>query len=153
MGESTTITHAILTIVAILMASVFATAVLSQLNNVINSLSITLKNRSDTYRMSITIIHALYDRNQGLIYIYVKNTGEVPYSDLDNIDVFISDYSGSTDYYKPGAENITEYGSIQGVFEKGETILILIQARRTYTPPLEIKLVLSNGYKATYTTS
>lgn len=153
MGESATITHAILTIVAILMASVFATAVLSQLNNIINSLSITMKNRSDTYRMSITVVHASYDRNQGVIYIYVKNTGEVPYSDLDNIDLFVSDYAGATDYYKPRSENTTEYGDIRGVFEKGETVLIQIQAVRTYTPPLEIKLVLSNGYKATYTIS
>jgi flagellar protein FlaG len=152
MGESTTITHAILTIVAVLMASVFAAAVLSQLNNVINYLSITIKNRSDTYRMSMTIVHALYDAGTNTVYIYLKNTGEVPYNDLANIDVFVRDYAGKVDYYKTNSTKveIVEYGVVNGVLEKGETVLLKITASTAYTTPLEVKVVLSNGYSAMY---
>lgn len=150
MGESTTITHAILTIAAILMASTFVTVILSQVNSISNALSIALKNKSDALRTSIVIIHALYVENENLIYIYVKNTGEIPFSDLDNIDVILTDHVGSVDYYRVKREYIIEYGDIRGVLEKGETILIILQARRPYTPPLELKLVLSNGYKVTY---
>jgi Archaebacterial flagellin. len=155
MGESTTITHAILTIVAVLMASVFAAAVLSQLNNVINYLSITIKNRSDTYRMSITIVHALYDTGNKTIYIYLKNTGEAPYSDLANIDVFVKDYTGKVDYYRTGSTEveIVEYGAVGDVLEKGETVLIKITASTAYTTPLEVKVVLSNGFSVMYTIS
>lgn len=151
MGESTTITHAILTIVAVLMASLFAAAVLSQLNNVINSLSATIKNKSDTYRMSIIIIYALYDKNTNSLYIYLKNTGEVPYSDLDNIDVFVKDYTGRVDYYKSSQATKQEYGNVNNILEKGETMLLNITTVTTYTPPLEVKVVFSNGYSVTYT--
>ncbi|MEM4749108.1 MAG: flagellin, partial [Thermosphaera sp.] len=80
MGESTTITHAILTIVAILMASLFAAAVIGQLNSVLNVISISMKSKSDSYRLSITIVHASIDKETGIIYLYAKNTGDVSYS-------------------------------------------------------------------------
>lgn len=46
--------------------------------------------------------------------------------------------------------NYIEYGSQPGVLERGETVLLTIQLIESYTLPLEIKLVLSNGYSTTY---
>ncbi|AFL66371.1 flagellin [Desulfurococcus amylolyticus] len=155
MGESTTITHALLTIVAVLMASIFAAAVIGQLNSVINTISISIKNKSDTYRMSIAIIYAYYDTSINNVTIFVKNTGDVSYSKLDNIDIFITDYSGAIDYYSSGNQarvTLTELGSPNNILEPGETLRIDISVLRSYVSPLEIRIVLVNGYSTTYVT-
>jgi flagellar protein FlaG len=155
MGESTTITHAILTIAAILIASLFASVIIGQLNTLFNSISISIKNRSEFYRLSISIVHASIDKVNNIVYIYAKNTGDVVYGDLNNIDFIVTDYSGKTSYYStnPNATNrvnYVEYGSQPGVFEKGETVLFTIQLTDSYTLPLEVKLVLSSGYSTSY---
>jgi flagellar protein FlaG len=153
MGESTTITHAILTIVAVLMASLFAAVVIGQLNTVLNVISTSIKSKSDSYRLSITIIHASMDRQANTLYLYAKNTGDVVYSDLSNIDFIVTDYAGKTFFFstRTGAVHVEEYGSKNGVFEKGETVLFQITLSGSYTPPLEVKMVLSNGYSTVYT--
>jgi len=153
MGESTTITHAILTIAAVIMASLFVTVVIGQLNSLLNSISTSVKHRSDSYRTSITIVHASLDKQTNTIYIYAKNIGDLVYSDLGNVDFIITDYNGKTFYFstRTGTVNVEEYGSQIGVFERGETILFKITLSATYNPPLEVKLVLSNGYSTTYT--
>jgi len=155
MGESATITHAILTIAAVLMASLFASVVIGQLNTLFNTISISIRSRYESYRLSVSIIHATIDKESSIIYIYVKNTGDVAYSDLNNIDVIITDYNGKTMYYSTRLDsqhrvNYIEYGSQPGVLERGETVLLTIQLIESYTLPLEIKLVLSNGYSTTY---
>jgi flagellar protein FlaG len=153
MGESTTITHAVLTIAAILMASLFVTVVIGQLNSTLNSISITMKTRSDLYRLSVAIVHASLDKQTNTIYVYAKNTGDVAYSDLGNVDFIVTDYNGRTFYLSTRLGNVTvkEYGSQPGVFEKGETVLFELALSGTYTSPLEVKLVLSNGYSTTCT--
>jgi len=115
-----------------------------------------MRTASNFYRLSVTIVHASLDRQSGLIYVYAKNTGEVAYSDLGNVDFIVTDYSGKTSYFSTRLGNVTvvEYGSQQGVLEKGETVLFKIAlsgALETYTPPLEVKMVLSNGYSTAYT--
>ncbi|MGB9827578.1 MAG: flagellin [Thermosphaera sp.] len=153
MGESTTITHAILTIVAVLMASLFAAVVIGQINTVLNVISNSIKSKSDSYRLSVTIIHGSLDRQASTLYLYAKNTGDVVYSDLGNIDFIVTDYSGKTFYFstRGGTVEVVEYGMQNGVFEKGETVLFQITLPGSYTPPLEVKMVLSNGYSTVYT--
>ncbi len=153
MGESTTITHAILTIAAVIMASLFVTVVIGQLNSLLNSISTSVKHRSDSYRTNVIIVHASLDKQTNTIYIYAKNIGDLVYSDLGNVDFIVTDYNGKTFYFSTriGTVNVEEYGSQTGIFERGETILFKITLSDTYTSPLEVKLVLSNGYSTTYT--
>ncbi|WP_448578551.1 flagellin [Thermosphaera sp.] len=153
MGESATITHAILTIVAVLMASLFAAVVIGQINTVLNVISTSIKTKSDSYRLSVTIIHASLDKQANTIYLYAKNTGDVVYSDLENIDFIVTDYAGKTFYFstRNGIVQVVEYGTQDRVFEKGETVLFQITLPEYYTPPLEVKMVLSSGYSTVYT--
>uniref|UniRef100_A0A7C2BLG6 Flagellin n=1 Tax=Thermosphaera aggregans TaxID=54254 RepID=A0A7C2BLG6_9CREN len=153
MGESTTITHAILTIVAVLMASLFAAVVIGQINTVLNVISTSIKTKSDSYRLSVTIIHASLDKQANTLYLYAKNTGDVVYSDLENIDFIVTDYAGKTFYFstRNGIVQVVEYGTQDRVFEKGETVLFQITLPEYYTPPLEVKMVLSSGYSTVYT--
>jgi len=148
MGESTTITHAMLTIAAILMASLFVTVIIGQLNSFLNSVTISMKTRSDLYRLSVAIVHASLDRQSNVIYVYAKNTGDVVYSDLNNVDFIVTDNNGKTFYFSTRLNNVTvvEYGPQGGVFERGETVLFKITLSGDYAPPLEVKIVLSNGY-------
>ncbi|NPA98145.1 MAG: flagellin, partial [Crenarchaeota archaeon] len=107
---STTISQALLTIVAISLAVALAVAVMSQLSNILNSISIAVNHRSEALRMVITITNAYYDPVSHNFHIFVKNTGDVPYSDLDNIDVYLGNATGALDYYNISTANITEYG-------------------------------------------
>ncbi len=160
MGVSTTITHAILTIAAVIMASLFVVGVISQLNTVMNTINIAIKTRSDTYRTSISIIYAYYDDSQNKIYIYIKNTGEIPYSDLNkSMDIFIVDANNTVDYYnlyselQAGNANLTEYDKQDNILKPRETAEIVLLARKTYAKPIEIRITFSNGYTASYVTS
>ncbi|MET1160492.1 MAG: flagellin [Thermoprotei archaeon] len=160
MGVSTTITHGLLTIAAIIMASLFVIAVISQLNNLVNSLTISIKSRSDSYRINVNIIYAYYDESSNKIGIFLKNTGDLPYSSLNNtIDIFVKDYEGSIDYYNlkneisAGRANITEYNRQDNILEPGETVYIELTVNKTYVKPLEITVVLATGYKTSYVTS
>ncbi|MEM3927228.1 MAG: flagellin [Desulfurococcaceae archaeon] len=154
MGESTTITHALLTIVAVILASLFAVAVMGQLNSLVNSISVAIKSRSDTFRLSVNIIYAYYNGTH--VMIYVKNTGDLPYSKLDGIDIFIKDYNGKVDHYMTGTSDveIVEYGVRNNVLEPSETIGLVINTNgRQYILPIEIRLILVNGYSTTYIVS
>jgi len=142
-----------LTIVAVLMASLFAAVVIGQINTVLNVISTSIKTKSDSYRLSVTIIHASLDKQANTLYLYAKNTGDVVYSDLENIDFIVTDYAGKTFYFstRNGIVQVVEYGTQDRVFEKGETVLFQITLPEYYTPPLEVKMVLSSGYSTVYT--
>ncbi len=159
MGVSTTITHAILTIAAVIMASLFVVGVISQLNTVMNTINIAIKTRADTYRTSISIIYAYYDDSQNKIYIYIKNTGELSYSDLNkSIDIFIVDANNTVDYYnlyselRAGNANLTEYDKQDNILKPRETAEIVLLAKKTYAKPIEIRITFSNGYTTSYVT-
>jgi flagellar protein FlaG len=159
MGVSTTLTHAILTIAAVIMASLFVIGIIGQLNTVMNTINIAIKTRSDTYRTSISIIYAYYDDTNNKIYIYIKNTGEIPYSGLNkSIDIFIVDANNVVDYYNLHSEllvgnaTLTEYDAQDNILKPRETAEIILSAKKIYAKPLEIKLTFSNGYTASYVT-
>lgn len=150
MGESTTIAHAILTIVAVVIASIFAVAVVSQLNSLINSLSVAVKSRSDFFRLNINIVYAYH--NESHIVIFLKNTGDIPYSKLDSIDIFVKDYNGYVDYYTTSNNNIriVEHRYPNNILESSEVVELIIPVNRKYTPPIEVRIVLVNGYTLAY---
>jgi len=150
MGVSVTISHALLTIVAITLAVSLAIAVLSQLSIVLNTISISVKQRSDSLRTIIAITNAYYDSANSKFHIFAKNIGDIPYSDLENIDVYIGSAGGALDFYNISTNNITEYNVADGVWSPGETIEIVIETTKTYDPPYEVKIVLSNGVSETY---
>lgn len=118
-----------------------------------NVISTSIKTKSDSYRLSVTIIHASLDKQANTLYLYAKNTGDVVYSDLENIDFIVTDYAGKTFYFstRNGIVQVVEYGTQDRVFEKGETVLFQITLPEYYTPPLEVKMVLSSGYSTVYT--
>ncbi len=150
MGVSTTISHALITIVAISLAVTLAIAVMSQLSNILNTMSISINHRSEALRTVITVTDAYYDSGTSTFHIYLKNIGDAPYSDLDNIDVYLGSASGNLMYFNISSQNITEYEKSDGVWSPGETIEITMYTDQSFTPPYEVKIVLSNGVSAEY---
>lgn len=150
MGVSTTISHALLTIVAISLAVTLAIAVMSQLSNILNTMSISINHRSEALRTVITVTNAYYDPSTSTFHIFLKNIGDTPYSDFDNIDVYLGSASGELVYFNISSQNITEYGKKDNIWTPGETIEIDIYTSQTFTPPYEVKIVLSNGVSAEY---
>lgn len=149
MGASVTISHAILTIIAITLAASLAIVVLSELNTILNTMTIFVKHRSDSLRIQIAITNAYYDSSNSEFHIFIKNIGDIPYSDLEDIDVYLGSATGPLDFYNITLDNITEYGGVDGVLAPGETIEIVVKVTKTYEPPYEVKVVLSNGVSET----
>lgn len=148
MGVSTTLSHALLTIVAISLAVTLAITVMSQLSNVLNTMSTSINYRSEALRTVITVTNAYYDSTSSKFHIFLKNIGDIPYSDFDNIDVYLSSVSGNLVYFNISSQNITEYERKDNIWTPGETIEIIIdasQTSQTFTPPYIVKIVLSNG--------
>lgn len=126
---------------------------MSQINVLVNSMNISLKNRVDAFRLEVNIVYAFH--NDTHIVIYVKNTGDSPYSLLNDIDIFIKDYSGTVDYFNIRDPNVVhrELKNENDVLEPSETLEIVISANKAYIPPIEIRLILANGYSTQYIAS
>jgi len=113
-------------------------------------MSVSVRHRSSSLRTLITITNAYFDSTNSEFHIFVKNIGDIPYSDLENVDVYIGSAGGALDLYNISTNNITEYNIVDGVLAPGETIEIIIKTSKTYTSPYEVKVVLSNGVSESY---
>ncbi|MEB3774807.1 MAG: flagellin [Desulfurococcales archaeon] len=149
MGESTAIAHAVFIIVSVMMASVLAFVVLSKLGYMQSVFSQAITEKTNALGIRIMIVNAY--KSGGTIYIYAKNVGTIPYSDLSNIDLYVGDLDGALDYYKysssggTGTFTIEEMGNSDGIWSPGETFKFTVNSIRTYGDLIRVKIVLSNG--------
>jgi archaellum component FlaG (FlaF/FlaG flagellin family) len=151
-GESTAIAHAVFIIVSVMMASVLALVVLGKLSYMESVFSQAVREKSAAVGIRLLIVNAYRDSQTGMIYVYVKNVGTLPFSYLNGIDVYIGNYTGVLDYYKyntsassPGTFNITELGSEDGSWAPGETLRFNINPSATYGDVVRVRIVLPNG--------
>ena len=151
MGESTTITHALLTIVAISLAATFATVVITRVSMVSNTLSQVLGEKVELLKTSIVIAY-VYNASQTEYVIYAKNVGQTRISVISDIDVYFSSADQPLVLYTynesggAGHWNYTELGSSDGIWQPGETIEIHVFTSAEVPPPYRVKLVLPTGY-------
>ena len=153
MGESTVITHAMLTILAITITSIFAGIIITASYKAGNTISAVLN--LDTQKVS-TDVRLVYvskeETSTGYLYkIYMKNVGSQPISSLDSMDVFLGNYTEALDYYRynstasNGEWNYTIIGDTNNVWDPKETLVVNVYSASNYGPLISVKVVLPTG--------
>ncbi|MEB3760679.1 MAG: flagellin [Desulfurococcales archaeon] len=151
MGESTAVAHAVFIVVSVVMASVLSLVVLGKLSYVQSLFSQMVTEKTNALGVRLMIVNAYRDTVNNTIYIYVKNIGTMPFSEIQEIDIYVGNYTQSLDYYKynatatPGTFNITELYKQDNVWSPGETLRFNVNPTKDYASVVRIKVVLPNG--------
>ncbi|MCE4604834.1 MAG: flagellin [Aeropyrum sp.] len=156
MGESTVIAHALLTIVAITMASVFAGVVIFGSYDIGNSIQALYNSMADRMRTDIVIAYISFDPATLTYYVYAKNTGSSPINSLDTTTIFFGPEGGVLDFYTYDPNGTTgtwyyvEHGTQNQVWEVGEVLEIVIVAGKDYGGVVKLVMVVPTGAKISY---
>ncbi len=156
MGESTAIVHAILTIVGVIMASIFAAYVISRMGYVNSVLSNVLNNKLEELQTNIKIVAGFYNQTQGEYVIYVKNVGSVEISEkslYNRSEVYIGPYNGYPRMYvisNVASSSTATIDDLDGdnIWSPGETLVIYVPYNATGLTAVEVKVVLPSGASA-----
>ncbi|MCD6324004.1 MAG: hypothetical protein J7L55_02705 [Desulfurococcales archaeon] len=156
MGEATVMVHAILTIVGIIMASVFAAYVIGRMGYVNSVMSGLLNTKLQEIQCEIKVVSGFY--NGSAEYdIFVKNVGstDIPESQLYNkTEVYVGTYNQLNKMYvlsNTSSNNVAQLIDLNndGVWSSGETVIIKIPPPSTDTSaPVRVKIVLPSGATA-----
>lgn len=156
MGESTVIAHALLTIVAITMASIFAGVVIFGSYDIGNAIQGMYKSLADRMRTEVVIAYISFNSANNTYSIYVKNVGPSPISSLDAINVFLGPEGGTLDFYtydpagSQGSWYYVEHGQANGVWESGEMLEIVVVSGQSYGNVVRVVIVLPTGAKVAH---
>jgi len=153
MGESTAIVHAILTIVGVILASIFAAYVIGRMGYVNSVLSNVINSKLEELQTNIKIVAGFYNQTQGEYVIYVKNVGGIEISETDlynRSEVYIGPYNGYPRMFLISNVTSSTTASIvdldgNKVWSPGETIVIKVPYNTTGLGAVEVKVVLPSG--------
>lgn len=153
MGSSTVIVHGLLTIVGVILATVFGAFVVTRINYVNNALSLILNSKLQELQVDVKIITGFYNSTESTYVIYVKNVGtlNVPLSQLyGKTELYLNTYDGQNYFFVLSSENEVNKASIKeldedGVWGSGETIMIKLFFQSKPPEPIKVKLVLPSG--------
>ncbi len=156
MGEATVMVHAILTIVGIILATVFAAYVLGRMGYVNSVMSGVLNSKLEEIQSEVKIVAGFYNGSSEYD-IFVKNVGSmsIPEDQLYNkTEVYVGTYDTFSKMYL--LSNISSSSTAQlvdlnndGVWSSGETVVIKIPPPSTDTSaPVRVKIVLPSGSTA-----
>ncbi|MCE4606326.1 MAG: flagellin [Desulfurococcales archaeon] len=153
MGESTVITHAMLTILAITITSIFAGIIITASYRAGNTISSVLNLNTEKVSTDVDLVYiSKTSTSSGYLYeIYLKNVGTQPLSSLDSMDVFIGNYTEELYYFKynstasNGEWNYTIIGGTNGIWDQKETLVIYAYSQYSFGPLIEVRVVLPTG--------
>jgi len=155
LGESTTITHALLTIAAVTIASIFAFVMLTKISALNSSISQMIYSNVNSMESSITIIDFYYSPLNQSFVVFVKNTGSMDISPTfaNMTDVYLGTYGqGLTlfTYSTSQSPGHWSYAKTQtdSSWKAGETIVIYIYNTTSVSPPYQVKIVMPSGLGA-----
>jgi archaellum component FlaG (FlaF/FlaG flagellin family) len=158
MGFSLTITHIIMVIGAVVLASAFVACAMYTGNVVQSEFSQGVKEAKNTIDTQIDIVYATANTTGDQVYaIYVKNTGKLPLSDFTYLDVYVGAYGEANLFsYSASASSGSGKFSISdangdGVWEPRETATIYAYPTGAIQNALlEAKIVPSSGMGSEY---
>ncbi len=159
MGFSVTLSHIIMVIASVCLASAFSAYAFYTGNIVQNEL---MQNVSDAKRMTslqLEIVYATVDNSTtpSHFVIYAKNIGSLPLKDFAYLDIYVGEYCQAQLYtYNLTAEagsgqfNLTD-ASGDGIWEPRETVAIRVFSESTIEGAVfEAKIVPSRGIGSSY---
>jgi len=147
MGSSLTISHVILLISSVVLATGVSGSIIYNGNQLQNNIVQTVSDARETMSLQVEIVYATIDESTtpNSFVIFAKNVGRRSMVDFTNLDVYVGEYGKATFYpYKADAE--------EGDWESGETAIL-----RAYPTPddpsgtvFEVKIVPFRGIGASY---
>lgn len=153
MGFSLTITHIIMVIGAVVLASAFVASALYTGNVVQSEFNQGVSDTKTTVDTQIDIVYATANTTGSPVFvIYAKNTGKLPLSDFTYLDIYVGAY-GEAKLYSYSASASAGSGKFtitdangDGVWEARETATIYVYPTGAIENTLlEAKLVPSKG--------
>ncbi len=159
MGFSVTLTHIIMVIASVCLASAFSAYAFYTGNVVQNQL---MQNVSDAKRMTglqLDIVYATVDNSSSPAHfvIYAKNIGNLPFSEFNFLDVYAGEYCQAQLYtYNTTADagsgkfNLTDANG-NGIWEPRETATLLVYPTGEINGvTFEARLVPSRGIGSSF---
>jgi archaellum component FlaF (FlaF/FlaG flagellin family) len=158
MGFSVTLTHIMMVIASIILASIFTACAFYAGSVVQNQLTQGVSNVKNTVNIQVDIVYATVNTTSPPNFvIYAKNTGNLPISDYSYLDVYVGTYGNAQLYtYNPTASPGSGNFSItvangNGVWEPLETATIYVYPTGEISGTLfEAKIVPSQGIGSDY---
>ncbi|MCW3984328.1 MAG: flagellin [Candidatus Bathyarchaeota archaeon] len=158
MGFSLTITHIIVVIASVILASAFVACALYTGNVVQNEFTQAVSDAKSTISTQVEIVYATANQTGTPVFaIYAKNVGKLSINDFTFLDVYVGNY-GSAQLYNydataaggSGKFTITDANG-NGVWEPRETATILAYPTGAIDGSvLEAKIVPSKGIGSDY---
>ncbi|MHA1632565.1 MAG: hypothetical protein ACTSXC_07160 [Candidatus Freyarchaeota archaeon] len=151
MGFSVTLSEIVILTAALVLASSFSAYALYAGNLLQNNIARAIDGARRRINVRVEIAYATISEDGGRHFvIYSKNTGNLPISTFDSIDLYVGEYlkaelyryssSGGTGYF-----NITDSDN-DGVWEPGETAILRAYNGTSIEASLyEVKIYISNG--------
>jgi archaellin len=158
MGFSVTITHIIMVIASVVLASAFVACAFYTGNVVQNEFNQGVSDAKTTIDTQVDIVYATANTSEPYAYvIYAKNTGKLPISDFTFLDVYAGDY-GKAQLYTYSATASAGSGTFRvvdangnGVWEPRETATIYAYPTGSIdNTVLEARIVPSKGVGSDY---
>jgi archaellum component FlaF (FlaF/FlaG flagellin family) len=159
MGFSVTLTHIIMVIASVCLASAFSAYAFYTGNVVQNEL---MQNVNDAKRMTslqLDIVYATVDNSSSPAHfvIYAKNIGNLPFSEFNFLDVYVGEYCQAQLYtYNATADagsgkfNLTDANG-NGIWEPRETATLLVYPTGEINGvTFEARLVPSRGIGSSF---
>lgn len=147
---ATSVSTAIITVAGIVVASMIAVAVISQMGFVDASLRSAARSAAMAIRTSIDIVGAA--QNGTYFVLYVKNTGSVPISaeDLRRTDVYLDSECARLYVYNTSGYWVWNYTETEpdNLWKPGETLVFRVYNGTALGDfPLCARVVLPNGVR------
>jgi len=155
-GFSVTISEIVIVIAAVILASSFSAYAIYTGNLLQNNIMQAVDNARRRMNVRVEIVYATISGGEVKHFvIYAKNTGNLPISNFDSIDLYVGEYLKAELYrYNSsggvGCFNMTDSDG-DGVWRPGETA-VLRAYNRTSIPAsvYEAKIYVSNGIGSSY---
>ncbi len=152
MGFSVTITHIIMVIGAVILASAFVACAFYTGNIVQNEVTQEANNAKNNVDTQVQVIYATANTSQPVFVVYAKNTGSLPITDYADMDVYVGNY-GSAQLYNYASNALAGSGKFyivdtngNGVWEPRETAIIYAYPTEAINgTTFEVKVVPANG--------
>lgn len=158
MGFSVTITHIIMVIAAVVLASTFVACAFYTGNVVQNEFTQGVSDAKNMIDTQLDIVYATANTtNPSAFAVYAKNTGKLPVNDFTYIDIYVGEYS-KAQFYSYDSSASTGSGTFtvidadgDGIWEPRETATIYAYPSGTIDGTiLEARIVPSKGVGSDY---
>lgn len=159
MGSSLTISHVIILISSVVLASGVSGCIIYNGNQLQNNIVQTVSDARETMSLQIEIVYATIDESTDphSFVIFAKNVGRRSMVDFTNLDVYVGEYGKAAFYpYKADAEEGSGFFSLEFVdsdleWESGETATLrAYSAEDPSGTVFEVKIVPFRGIGASY---